>query len=478
MEGARRTAGAKGRALRTGLHGLRSRAPASTPNSASRSNRQAALSLDLQWAEPWFGVENRPDRLPGRRHRRERRSRRRERPLQTSPRNAGRSRSAWTNETAAPQTVRLVIARCSGATATRRRAPPPTRGSSSRSSRTAAASSGDRVPEIGRRRRGRAGRSTATAARPSRRRSARSTSPKAPRRKRPSPTPRAVPSPTTSGRSNGDARRSAGRARKSIQKPDLTATDCASTTFFAQLSQRRLALLRQLGGRRARRHGRRADAADRTVRDAEQDRLRDASRRRPNSPTRQLARGGRGGDGERAGRDDRARRHEGRRPAEPRRPLARRRRKGAGADGDDHQGPEAARQRKPPDLRIHREPPGRLHLPGRRRHGRSAAPRPSSSRRRSATASTASSSPPPTRRAAAARAAPTASPSTPRRRRRRSSSHPKKVVKTRKRSVVGHFRLKANESPVTFYCQIDKEPLRICTRIPATASARAGTWSG
>ena len=40
--------------------------------------------------------------------------------------------------------------------------------------------------------------------------------------------------------------------------------------------------------------------------------------------------------------------------------------------------------------------------------------------------------------------------------------HPKKVVKTSKRSVVAHFRLKANESPVTFYCQIDKEPLRIC----------------
>jgi hypothetical protein len=40
--------------------------------------------------------------------------------------------------------------------------------------------------------------------------------------------------------------------------------------------------------------------------------------------------------------------------------------------------------------------------------------------------------------------------------------HPKKVVKTKKKSVVAKFRLKANESPVTFYCQIDKEPLRIC----------------
>ncbi|HTT94184.1 MAG TPA: hypothetical protein VMF55_05890 [Solirubrobacterales bacterium] len=40
--------------------------------------------------------------------------------------------------------------------------------------------------------------------------------------------------------------------------------------------------------------------------------------------------------------------------------------------------------------------------------------------------------------------------------------HPKKVVKTKKKSVVGRFRLKADESPVTFYCQFDKEPLRIC----------------
>jgi len=40
--------------------------------------------------------------------------------------------------------------------------------------------------------------------------------------------------------------------------------------------------------------------------------------------------------------------------------------------------------------------------------------------------------------------------------------HPKKVVKTRKRSVVARFRLRASESPVTYYCQFDKEPLRIC----------------
>jgi Subtilase family len=42
--------------------------------------------------------------------------------------------------------------------------------------------------------------------------------------------------------------------------------------------------------------------------------------------------------------------------------------------------------------------------------------------------------------------------------------HPKKVVKTKKRSVVAHFKVKANEAPVTFYCQVDKEPLRICAK--------------
>jgi hypothetical protein len=40
--------------------------------------------------------------------------------------------------------------------------------------------------------------------------------------------------------------------------------------------------------------------------------------------------------------------------------------------------------------------------------------------------------------------------------------HPKKVVKTGKRSVVVSFRVKASESPVTYYCQFDREPLRIC----------------
>ncbi len=42
--------------------------------------------------------------------------------------------------------------------------------------------------------------------------------------------------------------------------------------------------------------------------------------------------------------------------------------------------------------------------------------------------------------------------------------HPSKLVKTKKKVYVAKFRLKASESPVTFYCQIDKEPLRICGR--------------
>ncbi len=40
--------------------------------------------------------------------------------------------------------------------------------------------------------------------------------------------------------------------------------------------------------------------------------------------------------------------------------------------------------------------------------------------------------------------------------------HPKKLVRTRKKSVVVRFRLRASEAPVTFYCQVDKLPLRIC----------------
>jgi Subtilase family len=42
--------------------------------------------------------------------------------------------------------------------------------------------------------------------------------------------------------------------------------------------------------------------------------------------------------------------------------------------------------------------------------------------------------------------------------------HPKKVIKIRKRNVVAHFKLKASEAPVTFYCQIDREAQRVCRK--------------
>jgi hypothetical protein len=40
--------------------------------------------------------------------------------------------------------------------------------------------------------------------------------------------------------------------------------------------------------------------------------------------------------------------------------------------------------------------------------------------------------------------------------------HPAKLVKTAKDTYVARFRLTADQSPVTFYCQVDREPLRIC----------------
>ncbi len=40
--------------------------------------------------------------------------------------------------------------------------------------------------------------------------------------------------------------------------------------------------------------------------------------------------------------------------------------------------------------------------------------------------------------------------------------HPRKVVRTRKFRARVHFRLRSNQSPVTFYCQYDREALRVC----------------
>jgi hypothetical protein len=50
-------------------------------------------------------------------------------------------------------------------------------------------------------------------------------------------------------------------------------------------------------------------------------------------------------------------------------------------------------------------------------------------------------------------------------------AHPPKVVKTRRRTVVAAFRLAAGKEPVTFLCQFDREAVRIC---PAAFHHRFG----
>jgi hypothetical protein len=45
--------------------------------------------------------------------------------------------------------------------------------------------------------------------------------------------------------------------------------------------------------------------------------------------------------------------------------------------------------------------------------------------------------------------------------------HPKKLVTVGKGDYRAKFRLSANASPVTYYCQIDREPLRICGSSPS-----------
>jgi subtilisin family serine protease len=42
------------------------------------------------------------------------------------------------------------------------------------------------------------------------------------------------------------------------------------------------------------------------------------------------------------------------------------------------------------------------------------------------------------------------------------AGHPGKVVRTKKRSVVARFKLKASGGPVTFYCKVDREARRAC----------------
>jgi hypothetical protein len=40
--------------------------------------------------------------------------------------------------------------------------------------------------------------------------------------------------------------------------------------------------------------------------------------------------------------------------------------------------------------------------------------------------------------------------------------HPAKLVKTKKATYVARFKLTADQSPVTYYCQMDREPQRVC----------------
>jgi Subtilase family len=52
--------------------------------------------------------------------------------------------------------------------------------------------------------------------------------------------------------------------------------------------------------------------------------------------------------------------------------------------------------------------------------------------------------------------------------------HPAKLVKTAKATYVARFRLTADQSPVTYYCQMDREPLRICSA-SMTAKVKPGS---
>jgi hypothetical protein len=58
--------------------------------------------------------------------------------------------------------------------------------------------------------------------------------------------------------------------------------------------------------------------------------------------------------------------------------------------------------------------------------------------------------------------------------RARISGHPAKLVKTAKATYVARFRLTADQSPVTFYCQMDREPLRTCSA-SMTAKVKPGS---
>ena len=115
--------------------------PAPTTPSGSPSPKGQTLTVDLQWAEPWNGVSDRPRRLPARRRRRSPESRRRRRlrePGTTSPASARSRFCSGKTKPAAPPKSSSRSTTAPGCPATRApMAGPP--GSSSLCSRTAPA---------------------------------------------------------------------------------------------------------------------------------------------------------------------------------------------------------------------------------------------------------------------------------------------------------------------------------------------------
>ena len=284
--------------------------------------------------------------------------------------------------------------------------------------------------------------------------------------------------------------------REVIQKPDITATDCASNTFFGILAKDGWHFC---GSSQAAEHAATIAALMRQTAPLATPAKHLASARDLGDQIhhRHLARRGRRGHGERARGDAKrsAARRSKTRPATSSNSVEEGR-KGGGTEANEkksrhdadadaparscgHQGPGALEQRIAADLRIHLDPPGQPSPARSTAARRSRAPRPTWSRRSSPTAATASSSSARTRRAAAASSGIysfTVDTKVPR---AKIVGHPKKLVKTRKRSVVARFRLKASESPVTYYCQFDKRTAAdLLGATSSTGSRTASTRSG
>ncbi len=181
---------------------------------------EEVLSVDLQWAEPWEGVADRPRRAPARRRR----------GSDLPPRSKNNVTDTqepveilqWENEGEAEQTVQLVINRFEG---DRRPAAqvhlPAERRRGQR----------HRVPQIRWRRRGRTERSTGTPAPPARSRSA-----AVPFDDSGEPEPYSSRGPVTHyfGPVEGTGPAPQLLTPEELSKPEVAATDCGATTFFAR----------------------------------------------------------------------------------------------------------------------------------------------------------------------------------------------------------------------------------------------------